>query len=92
MVLLSLPTAGKPTLSSRLGNKNKQIQGVGVEKNRYVSEIAGLGPANYNLEGLQHMKVERVGLWLALQSKETNLVVTPAAKFMLHRAKRYVNP
>ena len=57
-----------------------------------MSEIAGLGPANDNLEGLQHVKVERVGSWPAPQSKETNPAATPAAKFLLHRAKRDVKP
>jgi len=38
LLLLSIPTVGKPTCSSRLGNKNKLKQGVGLEKKKEVRE------------------------------------------------------
>jgi len=41
LLLLSIPTTRKPTLSLRLSNKNKLKQGVGLEKKeRYMSKVA----------------------------------------------------
>jgi len=37
LLLLSIPTTEKPTLPSRLGNKNK-LDGMGLEKNYEVRE------------------------------------------------------